>query len=282
MAKTPDFDADAEVSETEAETGDTPDGEEIDEAQLQALRTRPFKLSRQQMANAEHANEDFEVPVYNVWKQQTKTAGSRHFGNSEVTWVDRLLYLYTKPFDLVIDPFGGGGSTLEVCRKRWRRCFISDRKPVIERKAEIRQHDLTEGLPKPPSWKDVKLVYLDPPYWKQAEGRYSEDPTDLANMDLDRFHDALAKVVSDFAAKLAQCRASAHIALIIQPTQWKAPNRQFTDHAAEMIRRVKYPLAQRIQAPYESQQCTAQMVEWAKENRQVLVLSREIVVWKVG
>ncbi len=54
---------------------------------------------------------DFEIPLFNVWKQQTKTAGASHFGNSEVRWVDNLLYLYTQPFDVVVDPFGGGGST---------------------------------------------------------------------------------------------------------------------------------------------------------------------------
>jgi len=38
----------------------------------------------------------------------------------------------------------------------------------------------------------------------------------------------------------------------------------------------------RISVPYESQQYNAQMVDWAKENKKVLVLSREIVVWKVA
>jgi hypothetical protein len=36
---------------------------------------------------------DFDPPIYNIWKQQTKTEGSKHFGNSEVRWVDNLLYL---------------------------------------------------------------------------------------------------------------------------------------------------------------------------------------------
>lgn len=64
---------------------------------------------------AEHAT-DFDVPIYNIWKQQEKTAGASHFGNSEVRWVDNLLYLYTKPFDIVIDPFAGGGSTIDPDR----------------------------------------------------------------------------------------------------------------------------------------------------------------------
>jgi hypothetical protein len=50
---------------------------------------------------AEHAT-DFDPPIYNIWKQQTKTTGSSHFGNSEVRWLDNLLYLYTEPFDVVV------------------------------------------------------------------------------------------------------------------------------------------------------------------------------------
>ena len=38
---------------------------------------------------------------YNIWRQQAKTTGLKHFGNSEVRWVDNLLYLYTQPFDVV-------------------------------------------------------------------------------------------------------------------------------------------------------------------------------------
>jgi hypothetical protein len=40
---------------------------------------------------ADHAT-DFTPPIYNVWKQQTKTEGSTHFGNSEIRWLDNLLY----------------------------------------------------------------------------------------------------------------------------------------------------------------------------------------------
>lgn len=232
----------------------------------------------------EHANRsaseyaaDFEIPLYNVWKQQTKSDGSGHFGNSEVRWVDNLLYLYTQPFDIVIDPFAGGGSTIDICRKRFRRYWVSDRKPIIEREKEIRKHDLTDGLPKPPQWKDVKLVYLDPPYWWQAKGEYSNDETDLANMSNDRFNDTLSGIISGFAKKLSK---GAHIALIIQPTQWNAPERQFTDHIRDMLRAIDLPVDMRFSVPYESQQCNAQMVEWAKANKKCLVLTREIIVWR--
>jgi len=238
-------------------------------------------LTKPHQSAASHAVE-FEPPIYNVWKQQEKTSGSSHFGNSEVKWLDNLLYLYTEPFDIVVDPFAGGGSTIDICKKRFRRYFVSDRKPIVEREHEIRCHDLVSDdcrvkLPKPPQWKDVRLVYLDPPYWKQAEGEYSKDATDLANMELDAFNKSLHGIISGFAKKLAD----AYVALIIQPTQWNAPDRQFTDHVGDMLRSVKMPVAMRYSVPYESQQCNAQMVEWSKEHKTPLVLTREIVVWRV-
>lgn len=233
-------------------------------------------LGKTQQAAAEHAT-DFEAPIYNVWKQQEKSKGSGHFGNTEARWLDNLLYLYTKPFDIVIDPCAGGGSTIDVCRKRFRRYFVSDRLPLVERETEIRKHDLTDGPLKPPQWKDVRLVYLDPPYWKQAEGQYSQDPTDLANMPLDQFTEMLAGIIKRYSEKLV---SGAAIALVMQPTQWKAPDRQYTDHVADLLRDVRLPLDMRFSVPYESQQCTAQMVDWAKEQRRCLVLTREIVVWR--
>jgi DNA-binding CsgD family transcriptional regulator len=241
------------------------------------------KLRKDDVAAAEHAT-DFTPPIYNIWKQQEKTNAVSHFGNSEVRWVDNLLYLYTKPFDIVVDPFAGGGSTIDICKKRLRRYYVSDRKPIVEREKEIRKHDLTNGLPPLHNWKDVRLVYLDPPYWKQAENKYSEDATDLANMSIDDFNKSLAGVIDGFSKKLkaSKCDAPQYIALIIQPTQWKSPERQFTDHVGDMLRAVKLPVDMRYSVPYESQQCTAQMVDWAKDNKTCLVLTREIVVWSVS
>jgi DNA modification methylase len=75
------------------------------------------------------SEEGFTPPIYNIWSFNKKTNEVGHFGNSEQRIVDNLLYLYTEPFDIVLDPFAGGGSTIDVCKKRMRRYFVSDRKP---------------------------------------------------------------------------------------------------------------------------------------------------------
>jgi len=273
---------DAENHDLSENASLAPDHEFDDEDDSDSNSLGVYKLDKRLLVKANHMDEWYKPPVYNIWKQQERSDQVSHFGNSEITWLDHLLYLYTSPFDVVVDPFAGGGSTIDLCKSRLRRYFVSDRKP-IDIRADIRSHDVTDGILSPPQWKDVRLVYLDPPYWKQAEGEYSNDPTDLANMDLDAFNAALSSIVKQYAEKLKRARvADAYIALIIQPTQWKAPNRQFTDHIGDMLRTVKLPVSMRYSVPYESQQCNAQMVEWAKENKTCLVLTREIIVWKVA
>lgn len=41
------------------------------------------ELPKNLQSQADHAT-DFDPPIYNIWKQQTKSEGSSHFGNSEV------------------------------------------------------------------------------------------------------------------------------------------------------------------------------------------------------
>ena len=231
---------------------------------------------------SEYHDPDWQPPLYNVWKQQNKTNLTDHFGNSEASFADRLLYMYTNPFDIVVDPFAGGGSTIDICKKRLRRYWVSDRNPVVERR-DIRQHDILEGPPPlHKRWGDVAMLFLDPPYWRQAEGEYGDEPQNLANMELEQFHSTL---VSFIRACVQKMHGGAHIAILMQPTQWRAPDKRYVVDHAFFIRfgLLDAPLkfVKTISIPYESQQANAQQVEWAKENRDILEIGRTITVWEV-
>jgi len=230
---------------------------------------------------ANFQDSEFEAPIYNVWTFAKKTNNVSHPGNSEVRIVENLLYLYTAPFDIVLDPFGGGGSTIDICKKRLRRYWVSDRKPIVERENEIRKLDIVAELPDFNNrWKDVRLVYLDPPYWKQVQNQYSTDAEDLANMTLAEFNQSLSSVINRIAGKL---NSGSHVALLIQPTQWKSDNKDYTDHVFDMVKLAdkRLKLVNRISCPYSTQQCTPQQVEYAKENKMLLVISRELIIWKI-
>lgn len=221
----------------------------------------------------------FKPPIYNVWTFAKKTNKIAHPGNSEQRILENLLYLYTKPFDIVFDPFAGGGATIDICKKRLRRYWISDRKPIVEREDDIRQMDVTQELPAL-RWAKVTLTYLDPPYWRQTQDKYSDDAEDLANMSLEDFTKALAGIIKAIAKKQKQ----GVIAMLMQPTQWKADDKHFTDHVFDIIKAVntkKLVVENRVSCPYSTQQCNAQMVDWAKEHKQLLVISRELVIWRI-
>ena len=128
-------------------------------------------------------------------------------------------------------------------------------------------------------WSEVTLTYLDPPYWRQAVGKYSDDAEDLANMELEAFNRALSGVVN----RIAEKQSRGVIALLMQPTQWNAPERRFTDHVVDMVQAAsgQLVLENRISCPYSTEQYNAQQVDWAKENKKLLVLSRELIVWRV-
>jgi ParB-like chromosome segregation protein Spo0J len=244
----------------------------------------PISEDLRKLAKVQFAEEEWLAPIYNVWTFAKKTNKTTHFGNTEQRILENLLWAYTDPLDIVVDPFGGGGSTLDVCRKRGRRCWISDRKPQPGLEDKIRTLDVVEELPPlHKRWSDVSLVYLDPPYWAQARGEYSDDAADLGNYeDAGTFNKAMADLVRAFGKKL---RVDARVGLIIQPTQWRAPEREFTDHVTEIVRLVgnkTLVLENRVSCPYSTEQCNPQMVEWAKENRKFLVLTRELIIWRVA
>ena len=264
----------AEIAEEIGLKADSLAGEK---SELSLISTELVKSSKVQFSD-----DTWTPPIYNVWSFAKKTNETSHFGNTEQRITENLLYLYTNPLDIVIDPFGGGGSTLDICKVRGRRCWISDRKPKAGMEDKLRTLDITSELPPMNKrWSDVSLVYLDPPYWAQAKGEYSQDAEDLANYEsADKFHEAMVDVVKRFADKLS---SGAHIALIIQPTQWRSPERVFVDHVMEIIKGVgnkKLLVENRVSCPYSTEQCNPQMVTWAKENKKLLVLSRELIVWK--
>jgi len=225
--------------------------------------------------------EGWTPPIYNVWTFAKKTNDVKHFGNSEQRILDNLLYLYTNPLDIIIDPFGGGGATIDVCKNRMRRYWISDRKPIVERETEIRKLDICQELPPlNKRWSEVTLTYLDPPYWKQAENQYSVDKEDLANMPIEEFTEKLSSVIR----RISEKQSNGVIAMLMQPTQWLAPDRQFTDHITQVIQVVgnkNLVIENRISCPYSTEQYNAQMVNWAKENKKLLVISRELIVWRL-
>lgn len=221
---------------------------------------------------------NFEPELYSVWNFAKATNEVKHFGNIPPEIIDNLLYYYTKPGDVVFDPFGGGGSTLDMCERRKRRCYISDLNPIPARERDIRQHDITIGLPANLPVPD--LVFLDPPYWQQAKEKYSKDETDLGNMPLDKFLTAIGNIARDVKRKWTNAkRERGYLSIIIGP--WKEDGAK-VDLALLCYERIsKYlPIIERIIVPYSTQVHGGNYVNKAKEAKQILYLHRDLMVFK--
>ena len=212
--------------------------------------------------------------LYNIWNVK-KGDNNSHFGHFPKLFMKNLLYYHTQPFDLVYDPFAGSGTTIDACREMLRQYIVSDLTPDKSR-PEIFEHDITTGLPNDLPKPD--MVFLDPPYWKQAEGKYSDSDRDLGNMSLDEFYQSMYNLFNEIASRKIN-----KIALVIQPTQY-ANSLVFEDHILKFDKMLhgKYEVEMRYILPYSTQQYNAQMVEKAKDGKVCLVLHRDLIIWRLG
>jgi len=186
--------------------------------------------------------------------------------------MENLLYYQTKPLDIIYDPFAGNGTTVDICKKWFRRYYCSDLIVKPGREKDILQHDIKSGIQD--DLQKPNLVFLDPPYWKQAEKMYSDLDTDLGNMDLDLFNKTMELFLNEVKKRKIE-----KVAIVIQPTQYKN-NFCWTDHIFDFNSMLPdYEIKTRYILPYSTQQYNAQMVEKAKELNQCLCLHRDLVVW---
>lgn len=214
----------------------------------------------------------FSPYIYNIWNLDKQDNERKHFGAFPVQFMRNVLHYHTDPLDIVYDPFGGGGTTADVCKEMFRRYYVSDRKVVPGREKDIREHDIKDGLPD--DLPKPKMVFLDPPYWKQAENKYSQDQTDLANMSLDDFYKSMQLLFDSITERKVE-----KIALVISPTQY--PNDlKFEDHVFKFDKMLpKYEIEMRYILPYSTQQYNGNQVDVAKKNNICLSLNRDLIIW---
>jgi hypothetical protein len=213
---------------------------------------------------------------FDVWTflQADESDAASVFGRMPPQVVENLLWLYTEPGAIVVDPFAGGGTTILVAKAMGRRVWASDLTPATPL-LPIHAHDITTGWP-PGAPAHADFILLDPPYWQQAAGRYSDDPRDLGNMTLDHFMTAWDAVLAACVSHLAP---GGRLAFIISPTQ---TTDGVVDHAVAMAAAALehgLALARRIIVPYQTQQATGQQVEWARAGKHLLKGYRDLVVF---
>ena len=124
-----------------------------------------------------------------------------------VIW--NLVQRYTQPGDTVLDPFCGGGTTLDVAHSLEREAIGFDVRPVREdvRDGDARSIDLPDA--------SVDLVFMDPPWSTHLD--YSDDPRCIGNLSAFEpgYFDAMGRVLSQVHRVLKE---GGHLGLLVSDT----------------------------------------------------------------
>lgn len=116
--------------------------------------------------------------------------GQKHKGHIPAKLIQNILFFYSNPGDIILDPFAGGGTVQDVCNDMVNRvCYSYNLNPVSPK---IKFHNIREGAPS--CEKEPNFIFLDPPYGPQKKDEYSHSKDDLANLPVNEFLDEMEKI----------------------------------------------------------------------------------------
>ena len=242
------------------------------------------KLGHSQIANIIKSSSAFkrdnagiseQPPIYNVWNYSSCDTrfGQKHPGQIPGQAVLNLVLWLTDPFDVVADPMGGGGTTIDVCRYALRRYYCFDIDP---RRPDIKRHNIRQGYPKLPH--KPHLIILDPPYWRLKRDEYSEDGAAMTSYQ--QWLDFMAKLAKD---SFSCVKEEGHVALFIESFLDERETGRFlflNRDCLELFESAGFEGIQEIAVNMPSQIKSFRDVTYAKKRRILLDLKREVFVFK--
>lgn len=220
-----------------------------------------------------------DLQIYNFWYflQPDPGLGIPHPGQIAGQVIQNLMWYYSQPGDLIVDPFCGGGSTIDACQIMDRECLGYDIAPVRD---DIEQWDISEGYP--PEVKDAgpQLVFADPPYWNMLNEKYLKlSPNTASNLSMTGFTEFLFKLAVDTYEVL---RPGGFFALIIMPQTYNLPEgtpwMDWPFEARIAMDEAGFVPYRRIINRWPASLWNAHQVEQAKDSKHLLQVTGDIIV----
>jgi len=128
---------------------------------------------------------DFSKQSYGI----NPKGDNKYAGVTPALVIYNLLWKYTEPGDLVVDPMCGSGTSIDVCKEENRKVIGYDISPTRD---DIIQNDAREI---PLEDESVDMVFIDPPYGDNL--KYNEHPDNIGKISSDsiQYYDDLEKVM---------------------------------------------------------------------------------------
>ena len=211
--------------------------------------------------------------LYSQWSFQDCDPhyGSEYPGRIPGQLIKNILYYWTNENDIIVDPFGGSGTTIDVCEEMKRKYFVYDLKPS---RKEIKKHNILDGFPD--ECKNCDLIFLDPPYWKMKDDGYP-DGSISRNKNVKEFYGDLNKIFKDAHTVL---KNDGILAFLMMPMYVENKFFDLSFEGAKRIEQNGFQLIYRIQAPLSTQQYNQLDVARFKENKKLMNISRDLWIFK--
>ncbi|MEO0274940.1 MAG: DNA methyltransferase [candidate division WOR-3 bacterium] len=130
---------------------------------------------------------DFPKQSYGL----TPKGDNKYPGVTPALIIYNMIWRYTDPGDLGVDPMAGSGTTLDVCKGERRRCICYDIAPT---RSGIIQND-SRKIPLEDN--SVDMIFVDSPYGDNV--RYNDRPDCIGKIssETEKFYDELEKVMKE-------------------------------------------------------------------------------------
>ncbi|WP_299982199.1 DNA methyltransferase [Desulfobacula sp.] len=228
-----------------------------------------------------------------TWDQWDFNACDERFGDDwpgriPAQLIAHILFYFSRPGDLVLDPMAGGGVTPDTCLALDRRCWSFDIKER-SRRPEIEPHTWTlssNGLLTWPVSSKTKpdLIIFDPPYFSKKANDYDEKSISGFSQDkylefLEAFF-VLVKHHVKKTTKLAFINADWRDFQNTPASEEAGKGGILIDDYLEILKRAGWQRTHIIQAPMSSQRFNAIVVSAMQKKRILGVTSRYVIVLK--
>jgi DNA modification methylase len=224
---------------------------------------------------------NINIQPYDVWNfgKCGDLFGSQHPGRIPGELIAHVLYFFTGPGAMVIDPMVGSGTTLDVCLAMGRKCYGFDIDARHER-PDVIAHNISKD-----GWheriKKADLIFWDPPYFnKMDNSTIGEDGYIEGSISKLPREDYL----NFFSVRLAEARKlvkkGARLAFLM--SDWDDDKGEqegiFIWHYAKIIRDAGWNLTRHIQVPLSTQQVHPDIVNKFRESRRLARLERYLLI----
>lgn len=221
------------------------------------------------------------IQPYDVWHfaKCHDLFGAKHPGRIPGEIIAHVLYFYTKPGAMVIDPMVGSGTTLDVCLAFGRKCYgfdIDDR----HGRPDVISHDIIKN-----GWhertKKADLIFWDPPYFSKMDsltiGGEGYIDGSISKLGRDEYLDFFTKRLGE-AKRLV--KPGTKLAFLMSDWDDNTDQQEgiFIWHYANIIQQAGWRLVRHIQAPLSTQQVHPDIVNKFRDSRRLARLERYLLI----